>query len=107
MESWRDQPVVFWTFLLPGALWLLCFFLAPLALVWLISFGERAGPVAIVITGTLENYIRAFDPIYLGLLWKSFWIAAWQRRSLWRSRFRWRWRSALRRRAASPCCCCS
>ena len=75
MESWRDQPVVFWTFLLPGALWLLCFFLAPLALVWLISFGERAGPVDIVITGTLENYLAAFDAIYLELLWKSFWIA--------------------------------
>jgi spermidine/putrescine transport system permease protein len=75
MESWREQPVVFWTFLLPGALWLLCFFLAPLALVWLISFGERAGPVAIEITGTLENYLSAFDPIYLSLLWKSFWIA--------------------------------
>jgi spermidine/putrescine transport system permease protein len=76
MESWRDQPAVFWMFLLPGALWLLCFFLAPLALVWLISFGERAGPVQIMITGTLENYISAFDPIYLSLLWKSFWIAA-------------------------------
>jgi spermidine/putrescine transport system permease protein len=76
MESWRDQPVVFWTFVLPGGLWLLCFFLAPLALVWLISFGERAGPVEIVVTGTLKNYIRAFDPIYLSLLWKSFWIAA-------------------------------
>ena len=75
MESWRDQPVVFWTFLLPGALWLLCFFLAPLAVVWLISFGERAGPVDIVITGTLENYLAAFDAIYLELLWKSFWIA--------------------------------
>src|SRR5690606_23865741 len=76
MESWRDQPVVFWTFLLPGALWLLFFFLTPLAIVWLISFGERAGPVEIVITGTLDNYIRAFDPVYLGLFWKSFWIAA-------------------------------
>jgi spermidine/putrescine transport system permease protein len=76
MESWRDQPVVFWTFLLPGGLWLLCFFLTPLALVWAMSFGERAGPVDIVITGTLENYLQALDPIYLGLLWKSFWIAA-------------------------------
>lgn len=76
MESWRDQPVVFWTFLLPGALWLLFFFLTPLAIVWLISFGERAGPVEIVITGTLDNYIRAFDSVYLGLFWKSFWIAA-------------------------------
>ena len=76
MESWRDQPVVFWTFLLPGALWLLFFFLTPLAIVWLISFGERTGPIEIVITGTLDNYIRAFDPVYLGLFWKSFWIAA-------------------------------
>jgi spermidine/putrescine transport system permease protein len=76
MESWREQPVVFWMFLLPGGLWLLCFFLAPLTLVWLISFGERSGPVEIEITGTLENYIAAFDPIYLSLLWKSFWIAA-------------------------------
>jgi spermidine/putrescine transport system permease protein len=76
MESWRDQPVGFWTFLLPGGLWLLGFFLAPLALVWAMSFGERAGPVDILITGTLENYLQALDPIYLGLLWKSFWIAA-------------------------------
>ena len=76
MESWRDQPVVFWTFLLPGGLWLLAFFLAPLALIWLYSFGERAGPVDIVVTGTLENYLAALDPIYLGLFWRSFWIAA-------------------------------
>jgi spermidine/putrescine transport system permease protein len=76
MESWREQPVVFWTFLLPGGLWLLGFFLAPLALVWLFSFGERSGPVDILITGTLDNYLRALDPIYLGLLWKSFWVAA-------------------------------
>jgi spermidine/putrescine transport system permease protein len=76
MESWREQPVVFWIFLLPGGLWLLGFFLAPLTLVWLFSFGERSGPVDILITGTLENYLKALDPLYLGLLWKSFWIAA-------------------------------
>ena len=75
MESWRQQPLVFWTFVLPGALWLLIFFLLPLALVWILSFGERAGPVAIVITGTLDNYLKALDPLYLGLFWKSFWIA--------------------------------
>jgi spermidine/putrescine transport system permease protein len=75
VQSWREQPVVFWTFVLPGGLWLIGFFLAPLALIWLYSFGERAGPVEIVVTGTLENYLAAFDPIYLGLFWKSFWIA--------------------------------
>ena len=76
MESWRAQPVVFWAFLLPGALWLLGFFLVPLALVWVLSFGESAGPVDILITWTLDNYARALDPLYLGLFWKSIWIAA-------------------------------
>jgi spermidine/putrescine transport system permease protein len=75
MESWRQQPVVFWIFLLPGGLWLVGFFLAPLAFVWVMSFGERSGPVDILITGTFENYLKALDPIYLGLFWKSFWIA--------------------------------
>jgi len=67
---------VFWTFLLPGGLWLLLFFLVPLAMVWVLAFGERAGPVEIVITWTLDNYRQALEPIYLGLFWKSFWIAA-------------------------------
>ncbi len=75
MESWRAQPVVFWTFLLPGALWLLGFFLLPLALIWIFSFGERAGPVDILITWTFDNYANALDPLYLGLFWKSIWIA--------------------------------
>jgi spermidine/putrescine transport system permease protein len=75
MESWRDQPAVFWTFLLPGALWLLVFFLLPLAIIWTLSFGERAGPADVAITWTLANYAKALDPLYLGLFWKSFWIA--------------------------------
>jgi spermidine/putrescine transport system permease protein len=76
MEGWRQQPVVFWTFLLPGALWLLVFFLIPLGLVWMLSFGERSGPVDVLITGTLRNYVEALDPLYLGLFWRSCWIAA-------------------------------
>ena len=76
MESWRQEPRVFWLFVLPGGLWLLAFFLAPLALIWLFSFGEKAGPVDIVVTWTLDNYRAAFDPIYLGLFWRSLWIAA-------------------------------
>jgi spermidine/putrescine transport system permease protein len=76
MESWRAQPVVFWAFLLPGALWLLGFFLVPLAMVWIFSFGERAGPIDILITWTFDNYAAALDPLYLGLFWKSVWIAA-------------------------------
>jgi spermidine/putrescine transport system permease protein len=75
MESWRDQPAVFWTFLLPGGLWLLAFFLLPLAIIWTLSFGERTGPVDVAITWTLANYAKALDPLYLGLFWKSLWVA--------------------------------
>jgi len=76
MESWREQPLVFWTFLLPAGLWLLAFFLVPLALIWILAFGERTGPIGIEITWTLANYIKAFDPLYLGLFWRSLWVAA-------------------------------
>ena len=76
MENWRNQPWVFWTFLLPGLVWLLVFFLVPLGFIWTIAFGERSGPADIVVTWTWSNYLQALDPIYLGLFFKSFWIAA-------------------------------
>ena len=76
MDSWRSAPAVFWITLVPGVAWLLLFCLVPLGLVWLLAFGERAGPVAIDITWTLDNYRQALDPLYLGLFWKSFWVAA-------------------------------
>ncbi len=63
-------------FLLPGGLWLVLFFLAPLSLIWAFSFGERSGPADIIITGTLANYLEAVDPLYLKIFWKSVWIAA-------------------------------
>jgi len=75
MESWRQHPLVFWAFLLPGGLWLLLFFLAPLSLIWAFSFGERTGVVDIAVTGTLANYLEALDPLYLTIFWKSLWIA--------------------------------
>ncbi len=52
------------------------FFATPLAVIWAYSFGENAGPVAIDITGTLANYARALEPLYLGILWKSLIVAA-------------------------------
>ena len=76
MQSWREQPAAFFIFVLPAILWLLAFFLIPLGLIWVISFGERAGPVDIALTWTLSNYIDALDPLYLKLFWRSLWIAA-------------------------------
>jgi len=76
LQSWREQPAAFFVFILPATLWLLAFFLIPLALIWVISFGERVGPVDIAFTWTLANYVDALDPLYLKLFWRSLWIAA-------------------------------
>ena len=75
MESWRRNPLVFWAISLPPTLWLVVFFLVPLALIWVLSFGEKRGVVAIEITWSLDNYLRAFDPLYLQIFVKSLWFA--------------------------------
>ena len=75
MDSWRRNPLVFWVFSIPPSAWLIIFFLAPLALIWVLSFGEKRGIVEIAITWTLDNYARALDPLYLQIFAKSFWYA--------------------------------
>jgi spermidine/putrescine transport system permease protein len=75
MDSWRRNPAVFWVFLVPPSVWLVAFFLLPLGLVWLFSFGEKRGVVDIAITGTLANYGRALEPLYLQIFGKSLWFA--------------------------------
>jgi len=75
VDSWKSNRLVFWVLAAPGTLWLLVFFLAPLAIVWALSFGERVGVIDIDINGTLENYARAFEPVYLEIIWKSIWIS--------------------------------
>ena len=75
MERWRDKPRVFWLFALPPTIWLVAFFLLPLSLIWAYSFAEKRGIVELAITGTLANYIRALDPLYLQIFAKSFWFA--------------------------------
>ncbi len=75
MDNWRRNPLVFWIFSIPPSFWLIVFFLAPLALIWILSFGEKRGIVDIAITGTLDNYLRALNPLYLQIFAKSFWYA--------------------------------
>ena len=60
----------------PPAFWLVAFFLVPMAIIWAYSFGHTVGQTSIVIDGSLSNYGRAVAPIYLGILGKSFGIAA-------------------------------
>jgi spermidine/putrescine transport system permease protein len=75
LESWRKNPRLFWLFAVPPSFWLLLFFLVPLALVWVLSFGEKVGLVDVVITWQPDNYMRALDPLYLQIFAKSFWFA--------------------------------
>jgi spermidine/putrescine transport system permease protein len=76
MENWRRNPLVFWIIGLPPTFWLVVFFLLPLGLVWVLSFGEKRGLIEVEITWVLDNYRRAFDPLYLQIFAKSLWMAA-------------------------------
>jgi spermidine/putrescine transport system permease protein len=74
-ESWRQAREMFAALFAPPALWLLLFFLAPLAVVWGYSFGVNTGPTSIEVTGALTNYARALQPLYLDIFAKSAIVA--------------------------------
>lgn len=68
--SWRTAA------LLSGSLvWLVGFFLLPLAYLLAVSFAQRSPYGAIQWTLGLGNYARAFQPLYLEVYWRSFWMA--------------------------------
>ncbi|MGH6931140.1 MAG: ABC transporter permease [Dongiaceae bacterium] len=77
MRDWRTEKQAFTIFTLPGAFWLIVFFTLPLCIVWAYSFLDR-GPQGQIEWGvvTFANYVRAIEPIHLGIIWKSIWIAA-------------------------------
>ena len=75
MDSWRANLRTFWTLGTPGTFWLLMFFLIPLAYMFGISFSEKISITENQFTGTLANYIRSFDAVYLQIIWKSIWIS--------------------------------
>lgn len=60
---------------LPGATWLLIFFVVPLLIVLVYSFFQRGPYGNIVFEWTLENYTRIADPIYLRIFARSLWMA--------------------------------
>lgn len=47
----------------PAALWLLIFFLIPLVMVLLVSFGERGDAGQVVYSWTIKNYVRFFGKV--------------------------------------------
>jgi spermidine/putrescine transport system permease protein len=76
VDSWKDNFRVFWTLFTPGTFWLLVFFLIPLGWMFGISFSEKTSITETEFTGTLANYIRSFDAVYVQIVWKSVWISA-------------------------------
>jgi spermidine/putrescine transport system permease protein len=76
MESWKNAKALFAGVAFAPAAWLAVFFVIPLAVVWLYSFGTNTSLTEIEISGTFSNYARALDPLYLGILWKSVLVAA-------------------------------
>ena len=75
-ETWKRAKGVFAAVGIPPVFWLAVFFLAPLAIIWAYSFGENKNLVEISINGTFSNYAHAIKPLYLGIIFKSFWFAA-------------------------------
>lgn len=76
MESWKNHKALFAAVATAPLTWLILFFLLPLGIVWLYSFGTNQGLTQIDISGTFANYARALEPLYLGILWKSVLVAA-------------------------------
>ncbi len=75
-QAGRQSKGILAFLLSPTAFWLFLFFIAPLIVVLVVSFGKRSLSGVVEYTFTLDNYIRVFsEPIYLRILWKSVWLA--------------------------------
>lgn len=75
LQDWKQQKGPFAAIVTAPIFWLLVFFVAPMAIVWLYSFGENAGAADIAISGTLDNYKRATEWLYLSIFLKSLVVA--------------------------------
>jgi spermidine/putrescine transport system permease protein len=76
LQDWKQHKRPFAAIASGPVLWLLLFFLVPMTVVWLYSFGQNSGPADISITGTLDNYKRATEWLYLSIFGKSLAVAA-------------------------------
>jgi len=62
--------------LAPSLVLLVVLFYLPQLLLFVVSLGHRSAYGGVVRTLSLENYARALEPLYLGILWRSFGLAA-------------------------------
>lgn len=64
-----------WALLTPGLLWLTLFFLAPLGILLVDSVMHRGVYGGVSPGFTTEHYRRFLDPLYLGVAWRTLWVA--------------------------------
>ena len=76
MENWKRNRLAFAAVAAAPLTWLIVFFIVPMVVVWLYSFGHNVGLTEIAITGTFANYGRVLEPLYLAIMGKSLLIAA-------------------------------
>ncbi|MFM5950944.1 MAG: ABC transporter permease [Novosphingobium sp.] len=76
LQDWKQHRRPFAAIASAPLFWLVVFFLVPMGIVWLYSFGQNSGPADIAITGTLDNYKRATEWLYLSIFGKSLAVAA-------------------------------
>ena len=68
----HERPLLqAWTLLLPGALWLLVFFVGPILVMFGYSFMPRNPSGGVELGFTFEHYLRFFDPLYLTILLRT------------------------------------
>ena len=76
VQFFRQRPTLSTAALLAGSLvWLVVFFLLPLAYLLAVSFAQRSPYGTVQWILGLGNYGRAFQPLYLEIYWRSFTIA--------------------------------
>lgn len=74
-EHHRAPSLLAWIILSPLLLWLLLFVVAPTLMLTAVSFAERDALGRIVWNFSLQNYFRAFDWVWLKILFQSLYYA--------------------------------
>ncbi|RME45580.1 MAG: ABC transporter permease [Chloroflexi bacterium] len=71
----RNRSLQIASLIFPSAFWLVVFFLAPLGIMLLYSFGRRGTYGGVVWDWNVQQYLRFVDPLYLQIFFRSVWIA--------------------------------
>lgn len=61
--------------IIPAVVWLFVLIIAPLLLVVLVSLATRGPYGKTIYVFTFENFLQAFDVLYLRAYWRTLWIA--------------------------------